>query len=98
MSSGISGPGPPIKLKQSVLPFATVFLQRLSQVVSIGPAYLQCRLKTRSSAVPLNISLSHTRLLKIIETGTNLKLGYDFLFGEKSFMFSRFDSIPVTGV
>ena len=41
---------------------------------------LSCRRETVRCFLSLNISLSHSRSLKVIPTGTIRKLGYDFLF------------------
>ena len=41
---------------------------------------LSCRRETATCFVPLNISLSHSRSRKVIETGTVRKLGYRYDF------------------
>ena len=46
----------------------------------LGDKKLSCRRETARCFVSLNVSLSHSRSLKVIETGTIRKLGYAFLF------------------
>jgi len=41
---------------------------------------ISCRSETERCFVSLNISLSQSRSLKVIENGTIRKLGYSFLF------------------
>jgi len=57
---------------------------------------LSCHREVAQCFVSLNISLRHSRLLKVTENGTIRKLGYGFLFALHSNccrIFSRFDTI-----
>jgi len=58
---------------------------------------LSCRREAARCFVSLNISLNHSRSLKVIENGTIRKLGHGFLvafYSNYIRIFSRFDAIP----